>query len=91
MRLHVLSDIHLEFGKWPKHVDINAIVADVTILAGDIGIGLEGMEWVQTINRPVIYIMGNHEYYGQRPMRELLRKARAKCLDTNVHEQSTRV
>jgi len=42
MKLHILSDVHLEFGKWPRNVDVNAIDADVTILAGDIGVGLEG-------------------------------------------------
>ena len=29
MKLHVLSDVHLEFGHWPKDVDVNAIDADV--------------------------------------------------------------
>jgi hypothetical protein len=37
---HILSDVHLEFGKWSKRVDINAIDADVTVLAGDISVGL---------------------------------------------------
>lgn len=85
MKLHVLSDVHLEFGKWPKTVDVNAIDADVTVLAGDIGVGLQGIEWALTIDRPVIYVMGNHEFYGQRPMEYLWRKAREKVADTHVH------
>lgn len=85
MKLHVLSDLHLEFGKWPKGIDISAIDADVTILAGDIGVGLEGLQWALTIDRPVIYIMGNHEFYGQRPMNDLWRKAREKVEGTHVH------
>lgn len=85
MKLHILSDIHLEFGKWPKDVDVNTIDADVTVLAGDIGVGLEGIQWALTITRPVVYIMGNHEFYGQRPMNDLWRKARGKVEGTNVH------
>ncbi|CAG0995474.1 hypothetical protein RHDC4_02791 [Rhodocyclaceae bacterium] len=85
MKLHILSDLHFEFGKWPKGVDVNAIDADVTVLAGDIGVGLEGLQWALTIDRPVVYVMGNHEFYGQRPMNELWRKAREKVDGTNVH------
>lgn len=85
MKLHILSDIHLEFGKWPKAVDVNEIDADVTILAGDIGVGLEGFQWALAFDRPVIYVMGNHEFYSQRPMNDLWRKAREKVADTHVH------
>ena len=85
MKIHILSDVHLEFGKWPRDVDVNAIDADVTVLAGDIGIGLQGIEWALTIDRPVIYVFGNHEYYGERPMTKLWAKAREKVADTHVH------
>lgn len=85
MKLHILSDLHFEFGKWPKSIDVNAIDADVTVLAGDIGVGLEGIQWALTIDRPVIYVMGNHEFYGQRPMNDLWRKAREKVDATHVH------
>ncbi|RJX30894.1 MAG: phosphoesterase [Oxalobacter sp.] len=85
MKIHFLSDIHLEFGKWTKSIDVNAIDADVTVLAGDIGVGLEGIQWALTIERPVIYVMGNHEFYGQRKMAELWRKAREKVAGTHVH------
>lgn len=84
MKLHILSDVHLEFGKWPRDVDVNAIDADVTVLAGDIGIGLDGLRWALTFERPVIYVMGNHEFYGQRPMNDLWRKAREKVEGTHV-------
>ena len=73
MKIHILSDIHLEFGKWRRTQDVNAIDADVTILAGDIGVGLSGIDWALTFRRPVIYVLGNHEFYGQRPMETLFR------------------
>ena len=85
MKIQILSDIHLEFGKWPRQVDINKIDADVTVLAGDIGVGLQGIEWALTIERPVIYVFGNHEYYGERPMTKLWEKAQKKVRGTNVH------
>jgi predicted phosphodiesterase len=86
VRLHILNDLHLEFARWPKEVDVNAIDADVTVLAGDIGVGLEGVTWALAVfRRPVIYVLGNHEYYGQRLMSELLAAARAKCRGMHVH------
>lgn len=50
---------------------IDAADADVIILAGDIDKGTSGVEWaiVESIaeNKPVIYVPGNHEYYGHTP------------------------
>lgn len=63
MKLHVLSDLHTEFAEFsPPDPG-----ADVVILAGDIGVGLGGLEWAagHFPNLPVIYVPGNHEYYGQ--------------------------
>ena len=41
MKLHVLSDLHTEFADFsPPETD-----ADVVVLAGDIGVGLRGVEW----------------------------------------------
>jgi Icc-related predicted phosphoesterase len=62
MKLHILSDLHTEFADFvPPDTD-----ADAVILAGDIGVGLDGMRWAMRhfTNRPVIYIPGNHEFYG---------------------------
>jgi Icc-related predicted phosphoesterase len=63
VKLHVLSDLHTEFAEFsPPDTG-----ADVVILAGDIGVGLGGIEWAagHFPNHPVIYVPGNHEYYGQ--------------------------
>ena len=85
MRLHILSDIHLEFGRWPKGVDLRQIECDAHVFAGDIGVGLQGIEWaLAATDRPVIYVFGNHEYYGQRTMTELLEKSRTKAAGTHV-------
>lgn len=62
MRLHILSDLHLEFGGPHQMPPTDA---DVVVLAGDIHLGLEGLRWArkQFPNRPVIYVLGNHEFY----------------------------
>jgi predicted phosphodiesterase len=61
MKLHILSDIHIEFAPF----QIPKTDADVIILAGDIGVGLEGILWAkeQYIDKPILYVAGNHEYY----------------------------
>ena len=84
MKLHILSDLHLEF----DGLRLPEVDADVTVLAGDIGGGLQGIEWaLQAIpcHQPVIYVLGNHEFYGQRTMPELWKKAREKVAGTHVH------
>lgn len=61
MKLHILSDLHTEFADCtPPPTD-----ADVVVLAGDIGIGLAGIEWAARnfADKPVVYVPGNHEYY----------------------------
>jgi predicted phosphodiesterase len=61
MRLHILGDLHLEFGP----VQIPAAEADVVVLSGDIHLGREGCKWArkQFPAKPVVYVLGNHEFY----------------------------
>lgn len=62
MKIHVLSDLHTEFGSFtPPETD-----ADVVVLAGDIGVGEKAVKWSKEAfaNKPVIQIAGNHEFYG---------------------------
>lgn len=60
MKLHIISDIHLEF----SDMAIPEVDADVTVIAGDLHTGIHGLSWIRKLNRPVIYVPGNHEYYG---------------------------
>lgn len=86
MKLHVLTDVHLEFGKWRKAWDIDSIDCDAHVLAGDIGCGFMGIDFaLQKFTRPVVYVAGNHEHYCQRPMQDWWRKAREKVAGTHVH------
>lgn len=61
MRIQIVSDLHTEFGDF----ELPETDADVIILAGDIGVGMVGLEWIaqQNFDRPVIYVPGNHEFY----------------------------
>lgn len=63
MRLQVFSDIHLECEGFVPEVQ-----GEVVILAGDIHTGTRGIEWAaKTFSglATVIYVAGNHEFYGQ--------------------------
>ena len=82
MRIHILSDLHLEFAPFqPSEVD-----ADVIVLAGDIHTGKNGIKWIlKTIpDRPVIYSLGNHEFYGQK-IPKLIDEIKEVAQGTNVH------
>ena len=61
MKIQVVSDLHIEMADFV----LPDCEADVVVLAGDIGVGLGGLEWIvgQGINKPVVYVPGNHEFY----------------------------
>jgi predicted phosphodiesterase len=66
MNVLPLSDLHLEFGV-PPDIDGGLVsLADVIVLAGDIHLGTKGIEWAAKAfpDKQVIYVPGNHEYYG---------------------------
>ena len=60
MRLHVLSDLHLSVAP----MAVPASGADVVILAGDIARPREAIAWASGFAKPVLYVPGNHEFYG---------------------------
>ena len=74
-RIRVHSDVHLEICDWTPP----PAPADVVVLAGDIHNGSRGLEWARRHfpATPVVYVPGNHEYYGGRyhNVRDNLREA----------------
>jgi predicted phosphodiesterase len=60
MKLNVLSDLHLSLGA----LAIPANHADVVILAGDIARPAAAVSWASGFGKPVLYVPGNHEFYG---------------------------
>lgn len=82
MKLHILSDVHLEFADFcPSHPE-----ADVSILAGDIDVGENGLKWIRENfgERPVVYVLGNHEFYGHA-LPILYKNLLQDSAGTNVH------
>jgi predicted phosphodiesterase len=80
MRIRILSDLHLEFGP----LTLPQVDADVVVLAGDIHKKTHGVRWANdTFSMPVIYVLGNHEFYGDRIDR-VLRDCRAAA-SAHVH------
>lgn len=68
MRIHLLSDLHNEFSPFTPVVRD----ADVVILAGDIDVKARGLEWArQEFHCNVLYVPGNHEFYGGHLTRTL--------------------
>lgn len=61
MSIHLLSDLHNEFSSFVLEV----MGADVVILTGEIDVKTRVVEWARQIFLgPVLYVPGNHEFYG---------------------------
>jgi len=62
LKIHILSDLHLEFAPFKPPTT----KADIVVLAGDIHLGQKGLAWAKQSfpDKTVIYVLGNHEYYG---------------------------
>lgn len=87
MRIHLLSDLHLEISFYEPIVSDS----DVVILAGDIHTKARGVEWaMQAFSGAVLYVPGNHEYYSGHltytlvTMRTAAREGRVQVM--NMHE-----
>lgn len=75
MKLQIFSDLHMEYHEHEKSCTDSFLkklldpTADYYVFAGDIGLGYwETFERLQELtdrSRKVIYIGGNHEFYGQ--------------------------
>lgn len=82
MKIHVLSDLHLEFDIFkPESTD-----ADVVVLAGDIDVRSKGIAWARETfpDQEIIYVAGNHEFYGSQRL-ELILKLQEQCALHEIH------
>lgn len=82
MKMHLISDLHAGF----RPFELPETDADVLVLAGDIDVGFRGMEMARrwSTRLPVVYVAGNHEYYGEAIPRHTERLATA-AEDSDVH------
>lgn len=82
MKIQLLSDLHIELEPF-RYPECDS---DVVVLAGDIHVRKFGLEWaIKNIsNKPVIYVLGNHEYYtASYPC--LINELKELAKGTNVH------
>jgi Icc-related predicted phosphoesterase len=63
MRLHVISDLHLSCGA----PSLPAVEADAVVLAGDVARPADAIAWAASLRKPVLFVAGNHEFYGGTP------------------------
>jgi UDP-2,3-diacylglucosamine pyrophosphatase LpxH len=82
MRLHILCDLHLEFGP----VMIPPTEAEVVVLAGDIHVGGQGCAWARSElpAKPIVYVLGNHEFY-RRSLPELTESLKRETDGSHIH------
>lgn len=76
MKLYVISDLHLESGDF----QVPLVEPDAVVVAGDLHVGTQGLAWAadRLPNVPILYVLGNHEYY-HRSMPDLLREMRSEA------------
>lgn len=60
MKLNILSDLHVGYSA----LDTPLNDADVIVLAGDVAPPRQAAQWAMRLDKPVIYVLGNHEFYG---------------------------
>jgi len=82
MKIRLYSDLHIEF----EEFNGSSAGADVVVLAGDIDVGIKGIDWAeqQGFDCPVIYVLGNHEYY-KHSYPGLIHKVKAHAAGKNIH------
>lgn len=82
MKIYVLSDLHTEFSNF----ELKTQDYDILVLAGDIGVGVNGAKWIKSLNidKPVIYISGNHEIY-RNAVPTIFNKIKKNLSNTNIH------
>ena len=82
MKIQIVSDLHQEFG----YSELSFDNADLVAFAGDVNLGIKGLHWIQSRikSKPVIYVLGNHEYY-KSSYPKVLNKLKLIAEYTNVH------
>jgi predicted phosphodiesterase len=86
--LWILSDLHVDLTRgWDLPSGDARPRFDVLVVAGDLIPRAErGVKWLRerVTDRPVIYVVGNHEFYGT-DIQRTLEKAKDAAAGTNVH------
>lgn len=80
LKLQIVSDLHLS----QSGFELPVTAADAVVLAGDVARPAEAVAWARSLGRTVLYVPGNHEFYGNSlpGTRATLRQL---CEGTQVH------
>ena len=88
MKIRIYSDLHLEFSDWTPP----QLPADIVVLAGDIHVGSRAFPWARRHFKTerIVYVAGNHEYFGSDidSMKLELRRA-AREFDAHFLDQDS--
>lgn len=80
VRIGILSDVHLSRGA----LEVPRAGADVTVVAGDVARPAEAMAWLRRFPMPVVYVAGNHEFYGGN-LPAVTRELKSLAAGSHVH------
>jgi predicted phosphodiesterase len=93
MRLHILSDLHLQHHPPPPNLDRRGASADAVVLAGDIHHGPTAVTWARQAfpETTVVTVAGNHEYYDAllKPTQRQLQVAAADTPNVRFLERES--
>ena len=84
MKLHILSDLHLEVSQYRPHSFADQ--ADVIVVPGDIWKRDHGIYMLRSMwpDKVIVTVAGNHEFYST-DIKENLERMRAAAKETGVH------
>jgi Icc-related predicted phosphoesterase len=88
MRLWIFSDLHID----RDSMELPRVAADAAVIAGDICPGPQALDWLEArfSNLPVLFVLGNHEYYGYT-LPSLRREFEKRATGTNIHVLENRL
>jgi predicted phosphodiesterase len=83
MKLHIISDLHCEFSEYSPTPA--SFTSDVIVLPGDIWKYEKGIAWARATwpDQRIIYVPGNHEFYGRNRL-EILSRMRIAAKECDV-------
>ncbi len=82
MKIRILSDLHIEF----ESFEVDFSDCDLIVLAGGVHVKDKGIKWIeaQLTNKAVLYILGNHEFYG-KAYPKLINDLKEQTKNSNIH------
>ncbi len=90
MRIWLLSDLHIDVAhnEYPFRTPDPRPEHDVVVIAGDLRENMvKSVRWIANSNfkKPVIYVAGNHEFYGRMIDTEIRKAKEEASKHSNIH------